>query len=260
MSSSETEVRSKEVPPIKLKLGSKTMALLEGEHDVGRQADCWLTLEDEHASRHHARFVVKNERATVEDLGSRNGTFVNGQRLRGRKALHDGDEIRIGREVIAVISVEPTDDATDDLRRTLAPGEDAQFPELVQQLVDKSIKSGKLKDAERYALALVNQVHGSTIDQPMAEACIDCLIKLAAATGAGTWIDRLFALLATEGWLLDEPSVERVREVIDRVSRIPGQGLRDYERRLRTLRKEGVEVPARLNTAVAEMSDAYGEP
>src|SRR5690606_17180698 len=73
------------VAPFKIRLGGKTMVVPEGEHDIGRNLDCWLTLDDELASRNHARLHVAGDRAEVEDLGSRNGTFVNDRRLTGRQ-------------------------------------------------------------------------------------------------------------------------------------------------------------------------------
>ena len=47
-------------------------------------------------SRHHARIDVRGDDATVEDLGSKNGTFVNGRPVQRVTPLKDGDEVRIG--------------------------------------------------------------------------------------------------------------------------------------------------------------------
>lgn len=77
-------------------LGSREWLLSEGSNLVGRDPDCAIRVDSPTVSRHHLRIVVTRERATVEDLGSRNGTRVNGQRLEQRLALREGDEIRIG--------------------------------------------------------------------------------------------------------------------------------------------------------------------
>jgi SARP family transcriptional regulator, regulator of embCAB operon len=51
-------------------------------------------------SRRHARIVVTGRDAVIEDLGSRNGTFVQGERVVSATPLHDRDEIRLGSVVL----------------------------------------------------------------------------------------------------------------------------------------------------------------
>lgn len=249
--------------PFKVRLGGKTMVVPEGEHDIGRNLDCWLTLDDELASRNHARLHVTPDRAEVEDLGSRNGTFVNDRRLTGKQVIRRGDKIRIGREILEVLGTDAAAAATeeDDLKRTLAPGEDTRFPNLMGQLVTKSLKVGKVKEAERYAQALNNQLLSSAVgvDHPAAVSCVDCLLAVAEKTSGGVWIDRVFRLFAHHGWLMKPPVLDRVRRVLDRIPRVPGKSLRDYERRLRTLKAEGNPVPDELTASVAELADAFGE-
>jgi len=53
-------------------------ALHEGANQIGRNATAEVCLDDSTVSRHHARIVVTPAGVTLEDLGSRNGTFVNG--------------------------------------------------------------------------------------------------------------------------------------------------------------------------------------
>ena len=224
--------------------------------------DCWLTLDDDLASRYHARIIVEPGGVSVEDLGSRNGTYVNGGRIEGRVRLQDGDKIRIGREILVLVGGEDatSEDLDADLRRTLAPGEDAQFPVLIAQLFEKSLRVGRTKEAERYAEALARQVAAASIDpdHPTARACIECLLRLAEQTRSGVWIDRVFALHAGKRWILSRADLERVRTALDRIPRVPGGGLRGYERTLRAMAAEGIAVPADLESAVSELADAYG--
>lgn len=63
---------------------------------IGRDADCHVTLADPLVSRRHARILVGSDRVVVEDLGSRNGVFVNGLGVREPAPLRDGDRLRIG--------------------------------------------------------------------------------------------------------------------------------------------------------------------
>ena len=60
----------------------------------GEQAD--IQLEDAFASSQHARLVPQGDVMVLEDLGSTNGTYLNGEPLRGPQPLHAGDRIRIG--------------------------------------------------------------------------------------------------------------------------------------------------------------------
>ncbi|MGH9257630.1 MAG: FHA domain-containing protein [Vicinamibacterales bacterium] len=70
--------------------------LSAGPNVVGRDPDCTVRIDSTSVSRRHAGIVVTNGEATVEDLGSKNGTFVNGQRVEQSVALKDRDQIRVG--------------------------------------------------------------------------------------------------------------------------------------------------------------------
>ncbi|MGQ9628207.1 MAG: FHA domain-containing protein [Anaerolineae bacterium] len=62
---------------------------------IGRGEDCDILLPDRQVSRHHALIRQGKGDYILEDCGSKNGTFVNGQEIQGPYALHDGDEIQI---------------------------------------------------------------------------------------------------------------------------------------------------------------------
>jgi len=62
---------------------------------IGRAPDCGLVLEHQAVSRRHARIVQLEDTYYIEDINSRNGTQVNGQRLAGALELGDGDSIKI---------------------------------------------------------------------------------------------------------------------------------------------------------------------
>ncbi len=67
---------------------------LSGTMTVGRDEACELTLPNEMASRHHARLTVEGDKLFVEDLGSTNGTWINGKKTSGRAEVSHGDELR----------------------------------------------------------------------------------------------------------------------------------------------------------------------
>jgi ABC-type multidrug transport system ATPase subunit/pSer/pThr/pTyr-binding forkhead associated (FHA) protein len=80
---------------------------------LGRESGVDILIDSPGISRRHARIFVENDQYTLEDLGSSNGTFLNGERLRGRLGLKHGDEIRLGRTVALIYEAEqPQVDAT----------------------------------------------------------------------------------------------------------------------------------------------------
>jgi DNA-binding winged helix-turn-helix (wHTH) protein len=83
--------------------------LREGITLIGRAEDADLRIPLPSVSRHHARIVVRGLEATLEDLGSRHGSWRGTTRLHGAIALAQGDEIRLGNAVIEYRLVLPRD-------------------------------------------------------------------------------------------------------------------------------------------------------
>lgn len=79
------------------------LALSAGEFALGRSAECQLSLDDPLVSRRHALLLVAKDGVTIEDLGSRNGVIVNGERITGRLALKPGDTILIGSQELKLL-------------------------------------------------------------------------------------------------------------------------------------------------------------
>lgn len=69
---------------------------LAGRVRFGRDEECEIVVDDAKASRRHAEIAMENGGCVLRDLGSRNGTRVNGRRLEGAHRLAAGDEIAIG--------------------------------------------------------------------------------------------------------------------------------------------------------------------
>ena len=74
----------------------RTIALTSGPNDVGREPPAAVWLDSGSVSRRHARIEVTGGGAQLEDLGSKNGTTVNGTRVDGPVVLRDGDRLVIG--------------------------------------------------------------------------------------------------------------------------------------------------------------------
>ena len=77
-----------------------TADLAGGMIMIGRGADCQLILEDDYVSTRHARVVSTPNGIYVEDLGSTNGTYVNGQRITAPTTITLADSVRIGKTIL----------------------------------------------------------------------------------------------------------------------------------------------------------------
>jgi len=75
---------------------ARQISLDTGDNIVGRAPDATIWIEAPGVSRHHARIRLSGGAATLEDLRSKNGTYVGGQRVSAPRLLVDGDQIRIG--------------------------------------------------------------------------------------------------------------------------------------------------------------------
>ena len=74
--------------------------LMDGANVIGRAEDATIRIDSPGVSRYHARILVSDGDAILEDLQSKNGTFRNGTRLSASAPLSEGDEIKIGKVVL----------------------------------------------------------------------------------------------------------------------------------------------------------------
>jgi len=98
-------------PAARVIWGKWVLPLLAGENVFGREEDARVRIESSGVSRRHARIVIREGEATLEDLGSKNGTFLGERRLEAPARLADGDIFRLGREIF-VFRNSASDDAT----------------------------------------------------------------------------------------------------------------------------------------------------
>ena len=83
--------------------GSQTgqsAALADGVIMIGRGADCQIILDDDYVSTRHARVVSGENGVYVEDMGSTNGSYVNGQRITAPTTITMSDTVRIGKTIL----------------------------------------------------------------------------------------------------------------------------------------------------------------
>jgi hypothetical protein len=134
--------------------------LVDGDEAVvGRSTRCQVIVADRFMSRRHARLFKIDDGWRVEDLGSRNGTYVNGRRVDGATAVQVGDVITLSASLIKIARPagrdRPSDIATD------APSTDHMLRPAVELLRRSETPPGDDASFGRYAsrLALLNDVH-----------------------------------------------------------------------------------------------------
>jgi predicted component of type VI protein secretion system len=80
-----------------------TVYALEGDQlSIGRDSSNEIAVNDAEVSRRHARLTFQGGKYVLEDMGSTNGTFVNGQRLTGPRVLKSGEVISLGEQIVFV--------------------------------------------------------------------------------------------------------------------------------------------------------------
>jgi DNA-binding winged helix-turn-helix (wHTH) protein len=82
--------------------------LAQGANVIGRGPDANIQIDSPSVSRYHARIVVSADAATLEDLASKNGTYLDGARVTAAVVLSDGNEIRLGSFVFKFRTSTPT--------------------------------------------------------------------------------------------------------------------------------------------------------
>jgi hypothetical protein len=239
------------------------IALPLGTFFIGRGGDCQLALDDAMVSRKHAALHVHAGSAAIDDLGSRNGVFLNGIRIDKTEPLRDGDLIRIGSQDLSFYENEDSHPLSSE-RATRATRREMQIAEMVPDdaseqtfvatgpmvnaraisglaiiggVADKTLALGRADEAERIlqrslADILARSAKGD-VDADTAERAAAYAVRLAAATGRGAWVDYTFQLYTALGALLPARIVDELYAAVRKVKHTDKAVLRAYTTRLR---------------------------
>lgn len=79
-----------------LRIGHRRYVLAAGVNTIGREPSSTVCINDPSISRGHARIIIEDGEATLEDLASKNGTQVMGRAIKQPTVLNDGDEVEFG--------------------------------------------------------------------------------------------------------------------------------------------------------------------
>jgi len=247
----------------RLRYRQRELDLSEGSLTVGRSSSCQLFLDDPLVSRRHAIFLVAGTGVTVEDLQSRNGVLVNGQRIQQRTMLRPGDHVLIGSaELTLMATPSEVSKAIDESagRRTLsrlatpvpvgpAPSH-APVPlgsneadastvrranafNLLSAVAEKALALGRADEAERLLSGPLSElIEASRSGQRHSTSLVDTVarlaMRLAAATGKGTWIDSAIELYRGQARPCPGPVIDELNIAARRVTAIDGALLRAY--------------------------------
>jgi len=179
--------------------------LVNSELIIGREESCDIFIPDRQVSRQHARIYPSNEGVFLEDLGSKNGTYLNSQRVIGPQQLHEGNEIRIAfTQTFLFLSADSTLPLTD-------------LPEEFQQAFVL-----RLDEASRRVW-----VRGVEIEPPLSAQQFNLLAALYQKAGEVVSRDELIhTVWGEEGsWVTEQALDALVRRLRERINQLDP----DYE-------------------------------
>jgi len=111
---------------------------------IGRSSDLDMVLVEDMVSRKHAKITCQDGKVLIEDLGSTNGTFVNGEKILRAARLKEGDRILIGTSILKLVAEASTSPADDQqIRQNL---EAAAAAQLSRQTRSSSSMTGKIEE------------------------------------------------------------------------------------------------------------------
>jgi hypothetical protein len=220
---------------------------------IGRSLDCHLTLEDPLVSRRHARIVVDETGARIEDMGSRNGVRVNGAVIREPVSLRNGDRVRIGtqdfvftcvdpagrahsrttgqlrlcancrlpypRELLACPNCEATEQTDDDTLtgsgRTAAHAWNVQ---LMVESLERALKLSRIEDAERIVQRAIAQIEevvagGGALDPTALAGLCAQAAATTLASGDPAWAHWVIDVYGRTQQVPPSEVIERLNEV-----------------------------------------------
>jgi len=144
-------------------IAGRRYKLGEGEYVIGRRSDCQIFVPDMRVSRQHARLWRDGEQWSLEDLGSNNGTYINGIRLQAATQLRHDDEITIANNKIRVEANEPISEGPKHPEGNIVTIVDVASNSLIRPRDESSsgrmpmISSGMISVSDQKAVRLIER-------------------------------------------------------------------------------------------------------
>lgn len=228
--------------------------LAPGETVVGRSPDCHITIDDPLLSRQHAKIVVTAQSASLHDLGSRNGSRVNGRLITGPTELADGDRIRLGTQELVFFRVRVENRstrATGAMRlcqhcttpfpegpmacphcgRPVRPDEDTMsgvtgipvhrtwILQMLNDMLDRVLRSGRTDEAEkllyRAAEETENRLATNDVDAAQLARVSDLAVQCGLQRRDPRWVLWVLDVHQRSGRQLPASTLEALQAVLD---------------------------------------------
>jgi hypothetical protein len=223
-------------------------------------------LDDPLTSRRHAMVEFDGSTVVVQDLGSVNGVVVNGRRIKGPQELKNGDEIKLGGQLLQLYVGPKQTDVSVRLKQgaqTLTAAEsaallkqetedatvvrDGEALETLVMVAEKMLVVGRGVDAERVLQVALRDVQeraarGVSVERATLEAAASVSVRLAEVTHKGIWISYVFTLYNSAQLVLPALVIDRLYSVVRVVDQVDMAPVRAYLARLR--QREGELGPA----------------
>ena len=282
----DSGLRERARPVFALRFGTREIKLKSRITTAGRSSAADIPLVGALVSRRHATFALTENGVEVSDHGSRNGVFVNGERISRPQPLRSGDIITIGDDSLTLIEQEdPTVRRPETISEMHAvrPDQTPRLPsssdddvsiatrradafQLLSGVVDKALALGRGEEAEHLigthlVAALADASTGRGVPADIARTAARYALKLAAAMNKSNWLDFAVRLYRALGQPMPLPIVDELYTLVGRVRGLDRALLRDYVDSLRLVsdslspterfvlqRLEGLERMARLQS------------
>jgi hypothetical protein len=227
---------------------------------IGRSSDLDMVLVEDMVSRRHAKITTTNGEIAIQDLGSTNGTFVNGEKV-SRSRLAEGDRILVGTSIIKLVAADPSQahhHSEAEARQRLQQGarqstsgrpmsgviEEIPLPDLLQ-LLSTSRKSGVLAVTSPKGVGKIylrkGQIYFAAINDDFAVSPQKAIYRML------TWVTGTFEL---------EPSVEM--QVMEEIQESTEALLMEGVRQLDEMRQLEGQLPA-LTSSLAVPTPLSGK-
>ena len=230
-------------------------AVKEDQIVIGRGAQCEVRIQDDGVSRRQAHLLREQGMLFIEDLGSRNGTWINGKKLAGRQALVEGDKIQVGTGTVVKYALIDRFEAAYQKRMFEAAVKDALTGAYNRRHFHERIET-ELAFARRHETPLallmididyfknVNDDHGHVVGDKFLQALARRLKTIVRA-------EDLLARYGGEEFAI--------------LTRIDGRGAQQFAERVRSevggkkFAAQGVELPVTVSVGVAVFPDVRAD-
>lgn len=240
------------MPRFRLRFLLQEFDLVGPEVVLGRSPDCHITIEDPLISRRHARIALRDDRAFVADLGSRNGVRINGKTIEAETELKDGDRVRLGTQELLFSVVKRKDRParpTGYMRVCHACG--TPYPEgspscphcgapaleeedtvsgmmvesrrnwtfqLLGEVIERALSTSRAAEADRLMRRAAKEVDdrlaaGERLDAEHISMISSFAVRLARLLGGSEWVAWALTLHRRQGKMLADEVIDRLEEL-----------------------------------------------